>query len=473
MTAVATRRPEPRRPAALDTGAAPARPGADTGPALVLLVILGAAVRLWHLGSSRLGYDESFTAMAGRMPLGDMFRYLRLNDSHPPLDYLIHAPLARAGVDEFLFRLPSAVFSIGALALFAWWMRGRGRAGVIATALLAVSAFQVLHGRDARMYAELELIGVAAAVLADQWRRRPRPWHAPVLGALVLTGLMTHVSMFLLGAGLLALAGLRTDREAWRWRGAIVAGGLGWALLWGPTFLVQSRGGHSSWIAPTSVSGTVNALGFLLTYEPKLHVAALAAVVAGAIAMHRRAPGLTRVWLACFAVPVALALVAGFSAPVMLDRTFTLMAWAPLLALAYVLDALLRRSRVIGAVGVLVVLSIMVPSTVANISGRSGPDVPLRQLEQVILPGDVVAVHPASKAPEMQWSLGVRSKYPTRTVGVSGLPKSFSLAVGSGPRSGRIWFLDWGSHNAAPPGFTSCAPRWAWGKTHVLCLRRG
>src|SRR6476659_7063023 len=153
-------------------------------------VLVGATLRLWGLGANRLGFDEAFTAMAGRLPVGDLFSYLGVRDSHPPLDYLLRAPLARAGVDELLFRLPSAICSIGAVVLFAWWMRRRGLAGMVAIGLLAVSAFQLVHGREARMYAELELIGVAVAVLDDTWLRRPRAWHACVVGLIALSALL-------------------------------------------------------------------------------------------------------------------------------------------------------------------------------------------------------------------------------------------------------------------------------------------
>src|SRR5262249_4758835 len=144
---------------------------------LLTLTATGAVLRWWGVGANRLGYDEAFTATVGRMPIFDALRFLRNNDSHPPLDYLIHAPLARAGADELLFRLPSVFCSIAALAVFAWWTRGRGISGVVATALMAFSAFELVHGRTARMYAELELFGVLAAVFADAWLRRPRRWH--------------------------------------------------------------------------------------------------------------------------------------------------------------------------------------------------------------------------------------------------------------------------------------------------------
>ena len=443
-----------------------------TAVRLALLVAVGGVLRFWGLGASRLSYDETFTAMAGRLPVGSLFNFLRLNDSHPPLDYLLRAPLARAGLNELWFRMPSAILSLGALALFAWWMRSRGRAGLIATALLAVSSFQVSHAREARMYAELEFLGVAIAVLATAWYSKPRRWHAPLLGVLVFVGLLTHVSMFLLAAGVLALPGRRTDREAWRWRAAIVLGGLGWALVWGSTFLTQAGGGHSAWIPPTTLSGLGSAISRLVTFEPTLVLVVAAATIAGGVTVWRRNPTLGRVWTCCFAVPVALAAVAGLVEPVVLDRTFTLMAWAPCLAIAWLLDALASRRRILGLVAVLAVFAVIVPSTLRGIQTPSGPDTPLRQLALVARPGDIVAVRPATKSPELAWSLGVRGRAPTRPVAVPGLPKAFGMQVGTGRPSGRIWLLDW--RPIPHPRFTAadqCAPRWSWGHTHIQCVR--
>src|SRR2546423_11661891 len=245
--------------------------GRGVAAVLAVTVVVGAALRLWGLGAHRLGYDEAFTAMAGRMSLGDLLAYLRTHASHPPLDYLLHAPLARAGVNEFVFRLPSVVCSVGALALFAWWMRRYALAGIVATAVLAVSDFELTHGRTARMYAELELIGVLAAVLADSWLRRPRRWHAPALGALVLAGLLTHVQGFLLAGGLLALAGLRRDRESWRWRAAGLAGGAGGGALWGASFLGPGAPGKSHLVPRPPVNRVNPALRELATQHPGLH----------------------------------------------------------------------------------------------------------------------------------------------------------------------------------------------------------
>jgi hypothetical protein len=445
--------------------------GRSTNALLVVLVAFGALLRVWGVGANRLGYDEAFTAMAGRHSLGDLFDYLRLNDSHPPLDYLIRLPLARAGVDELWFRMPSVACSVAALALFAWWMRRRGAAGVIATGLLAVSAFQLIHGRAGRMYAELELLGVVAAVLSDGWLRRPRRWHAPAIGVLVFLTLLTHVSGFLLAAGLFALPGFRRDREAWRWRAAIAGGGFGWSLLWGPSFLVQARGGHSDWIPSTTVDGMVHTYARLVAYDPQLHVIVLLAVVAGGVVVWRRDRQLGRVLVCCAVVPALLAAATGTVAPVLLDRTLTFAAWGPLLAIGFLVGAIAQRARVVAAVVIVAIAIAAVPAAINVVETRSGPDRALRHLEQVVRPGDVVATRPSGKLPELAWSIGVRGPEPFHTVSLTGLGHTAGFELGHGTRSGRIWLLDWTRRPLPGPDRPRCAPDWSPGSSRVLCLR--
>src|SRR5947209_5640849 len=78
-----------------------------TAIALVVIVVLGVVLRAWRLGFSGLSYDETFTAMAARLPIDQLFDFLRTRDTHPPLDYLLRAPFARAGASDLVLRLPS------------------------------------------------------------------------------------------------------------------------------------------------------------------------------------------------------------------------------------------------------------------------------------------------------------------------------------------------------------------------------
>jgi hypothetical protein len=447
------------------------RRGRLTAAALVGLVGAGILLRAWALGAHRLDFDEAFTALTGRRSFTDLLGYLRVRDSHPPLDYLVRAPLARAGAGELLLRLPSVVFSVAALALFAWWMRARGVAGIVATGVLALSSFQIVHGREARMYADLELIGVAVAIVAASWLRRPRRWHAPAIGALVSVGLMTHVSMLVLGAGLLVIAGLRRDRDAWRWRLALVTAFGAWAVLWGPTFLVQSRGGHSDWIPPTTPGGFAHTVGGLVTSTSSLQVVAFVAVLAGAALVVRRAEAdLRLVFVGCVLVPTALVALAGFFEPMLLDRTMTAWSWGPALALGFLVAAISRRAALAAALAIAALALAVVPAGVHAVAAPSNVDRAVRHVERVARAGDVIASHTGARLHLLTWSVAVRHHRSVRPIAMDGPGNSRGELLGRQAPTGRTWLL---VSTRLPPGppLPRCAPDWSAGSLHVLCLQ--
>jgi hypothetical protein len=442
-----------------------------TGRLLVVAVVTGAVLRLWHLGAQRLGFDEAFTAMTARRPVGSMLTFLRNGDSHPPLDYLLRAPFARAGSSEFFIRFPSVACSIAALALFAIWMRRSGRVGVFAVALMAVSAFQIAHGREARMYAPLELIGVAVAFTADSWLRHPRRWHAPTVGGLVCLGLLTHVSMFVLGAGLLVVAGMRTDREAWRWRVALALGLVGWAVVWGPSFLVQARSGHSSWIPPTDFATFTRAVGGLVASGAGPRVVAVLAYGVAGVLLWRRDASMARTWTACFVVPVLIAALVGIRAPLLIDRSLTVVSWGALFAIAVVVDALWRSLPTLGVIAAagLVVLSIV--ATVQLLASSSSANIAIRHLEAVATRGDYVAIYPAHRRPEVAWSLAVAHSVPARSVELATLPDVHAIALPGAQVTGRTWLLDWRHQTGIGAGVPHCAPDWRYHQATIECLQ--
>src|SRR5215213_4225831 len=262
-----------------------ARPTRTAPTLLLALVAVGVGMRLLWIVRNGASFDESFTAMIARRPLGAVFGVLKTSDSHPPLDYVLRLPFARAGVGDFVMRLPSLVFSVAALGAFAWWMRSRGIAGLVAVAVMAVSPFQIMYGGEARMYALLELLGVLAAMLAETWLRTPRSWHVYAAGALVLVGVFDHVSGFLLAGALFALAGVRRDRAAWRWRASITCALVVWAAVWGASFLTQSSTTHASWIERTTIHSVPDAVAALVANQHGVGLVVFAAVTGGIVAV--------------------------------------------------------------------------------------------------------------------------------------------------------------------------------------------
>ena len=310
-----------------------------------------------------------------------------------------------------------------------------------------------------------------AAVLADAWLRQPRRWHAPAVGALVFVGLLTHVQVFLLGAGLLALTGLRRDREAWRWRAAVVAGGAGWTLLWGPSFLVQAHGGHSEWIPRTTIARIVHTLGGIVTNQPELHLVALAAIGVGGVMLWQQDRRLARVFVCCSVVPAGLAAAAGTVAPVLIDRTLTVASWGPFMALGFLVAGMARRSRLLAALATVALAIVTIPAAVHEIVVPSVPDSALRHMGSVVRPGDVVATSPGDKLPELAWSVGVRGRLPYRATPTPGLRNTRGFVLGDSTATGRTWLLDWRPGPLPMAHDRACARPWTRGSSRVVCLR--
>lgn len=438
---------------------------------LVAIVLVGIGLRVWRAGFCGLSFDESFTALTGRLPLGDLFAHLRAADTHPPLDTLLRAPIARAGGTAFALRVPSLVFSAAALIVFAVWSRRQGRVGLIATTFLAISEFQVLHGGEARMYALLQLLGVGGLVLADRWLRSPRAWHAPALAALLVVAYLDHVSAFLLAGGLFVLAGLRRDADAWAWRAAVAFATLLWALLWGPSFLSQAGHDWAGWIPPTSADGVVRAIGGQLTGVDGLRTLLAVAVVAGGVALWRRDQRLGRIWVCLGALPFVAAAVIGAFSPFLLDRTLSVAAWAPALALGVLGDAVIARWRLVGTAVVLAALAAVLIGTAGFLAVKQyDVDLSMDHLAAVVRSGDVVATRPARYGALADYRIGVLNGAPTHAVRVPGVPDTDAFRFGTAPATGRVWLLALASDRRHPPGYESSAPPWTDGITRIECL---
>jgi hypothetical protein len=172
----------------------------------------------------------------------------------------------------------------------------------------------------------------------------------------------------------------------------------------------------------------------------------------------------------CAFVPGVLAAAAGVFAPVLLDRTLTVAAWGPLLAIGFLLGAIERRSRAVAATLVVAIAFVAVPAALHVVENRSGPDRALRHLASVVRPGDVVATHPGGKLPELAWSIGVRA-HAIQMVSVTGLGNTAGFEIGRAPPTGRIWVLDWTQHMRGRSTRARCAPDWSRRSSRVLCLR--
>ncbi|MBN1592855.1 MAG: glycosyltransferase family 39 protein [Candidatus Coatesbacteria bacterium] len=170
--------PQPRTP--FTAGRRQGPPRSKTRLTLLILVILAAILRLYHLGHLSLWYDEAATVVLSR----DISVLPQSLSTSAPLPFVIAHYWNLFGHSELWIRLWAALFGIALVPLI--WAIGKRlfgeRAGLYAAALIAVNPLFVYYSQEARAYSLLPFFIVASAYcwLIALYRRN---WLAPGLCA--------------------------------------------------------------------------------------------------------------------------------------------------------------------------------------------------------------------------------------------------------------------------------------------------
>lgn len=235
---------------------------------VVICVLLAAALRLIHLSTQSIWFDEGWSAYAAQQPT--LYAASQADLTNPPLYYvLLNVAAQFFGTTEFALRVVSLLLGLLTIPLIyrlACATAG-DRAGRYAALLAAISAPLWWASQEARMYTLLALLVLIAALAWQQLVAKPpcgTPSRAAWLGlwASELALLYAHntgpvIVIWLNAVTLiywLAQRGLR--RPDWRvW----IVGQVGVGLLWLPYFvdrflLVQSANSAITTAPPISLT---------------------------------------------------------------------------------------------------------------------------------------------------------------------------------------------------------------------------
>src|SRR5687768_1179982 len=131
-------------------------------PSMILfgaLVVLYAAVRLWHLDGSCLWFDEIFSVHAAEHEWGALFGFVAQDLIHPPFFYLLlKVWITIGGESLFWLRLFPVFFSALALVPFLHLCRElklKRETTLLALLFLAVNGSLIKYAQEVRMYAPL------------------------------------------------------------------------------------------------------------------------------------------------------------------------------------------------------------------------------------------------------------------------------------------------------------------------------
>jgi len=223
----------------------------DLRLSLAMLVILlsGAALRLYGLDRTSLWNDEAASWFAAHQPFWNMIQ-ATANDNSPPLyNLILYTTIRLFGDSEIALRLPSVIFAIANIYLLyrlgtVLWDR---LTGVFAAALLALSGFHLWYSQEARMYSLLSLAATAFALATVQLLARPYWLRATLCTVAGMALLYSHIYGIFAWAGISAgatavlltgAAWIAVDRKTW-----FAANGLAGVsfLPWVPEFLGQAH----------------------------------------------------------------------------------------------------------------------------------------------------------------------------------------------------------------------------------------
>ena len=326
---------------------------------ITAILLLGTFLRLFRLGAQSLWLDEAFSLILAQRGWGSIIADTA-RDTMPPLYYLLLHAFLSVNNSETSARLLSAL--LGILTIPVIWSLGRRlfgeRVALLSALLLAINPFHIYYSQEARMYAQLGLFSLVAALcFFAAWQEgRARHWTGFVLGATAT--LYTHNIAFLLFLALGFFALLHW-RQAWQRRKGLALSLTSIAVLflpWAIRLPAQvGRVGGGFWLETPPILKLFTTLAlFLFGYAlpPALSVAALIvalfAVFATVLICWRalREGTVDRrvlLFLLClFAVPPLSLYLISLVYPIYLARTLIVSALALLILAAWAMTRIPR-----------------------------------------------------------------------------------------------------------------------------------
>jgi len=161
---------------------------------LLLVLLLAAYLRFHRIDYQSLWNDEGNSLRLAQRSVPALVEAAS-HDIHPPGYYLaLKGWISIAGETEFALRILSAV--AGVLTVACVYALGRTLfapgAGLLAALIVAVNAFSVYYGQEARMYAPLALLTAASMLVFVRWIARPTWRLGLALALLNAAGLYTQ-----------------------------------------------------------------------------------------------------------------------------------------------------------------------------------------------------------------------------------------------------------------------------------------
>ncbi|MFH1039064.1 MAG: glycosyltransferase family 39 protein [PVC group bacterium] len=163
---------------------------------LIGIIFLGAALRFYGLGEQCYFHDEIFELYVAQRSIPYIFKAIGAAPVHSPLNQLISHCFLHLGHNEFVLRLPAAIW--GVLGVWVVYLAGacffNRRVGLFSAFLLAISSYHIRYSQEGRMYALLVLAGLLSQYFF--WRGLQGDDRRSWIGYVLATSLALYTHLF-------------------------------------------------------------------------------------------------------------------------------------------------------------------------------------------------------------------------------------------------------------------------------------
>lgn len=398
---------------------------------VLILAVIGAAIRLVDLGTSPFWRDEAVSAFWADLPVGELINALQA-DVHAPLYYILLSGWAKLfGDGEWAQRSFGAILGGFTPAALYWALAGtfRRAIGLAAGVLLAVNPGHILYSQQVSVYALWVLLGACAIGLTLRMIRADdrRTVVAIGLGLTSSAMMYTHMwtalfwSALMVAVGIASLIKRRATGRMPAWTSPFAAAQIGGLILFLPWLIPALRQAESrtmDHLPPTPPAAwiLVESAGFWFNHIAPMVICAAVLVIGGAMGIRRlrRSPHSNNAIIAVILlasivlIPHVICLIVSPIKMLYYPR-YTIVCIPALLALT-AWAAMQFGNRIVGAVliaaiavspmvsgvnrGLCIASTVFAPSPLRDVA---------RRIDDAAEAGDVIVIYPEFYAATFNW----------------------------------------------------------------------
>jgi mannosyltransferase len=202
--------------------------------------------------------DEANSVIISGYDLPGVFHHLRLDNNVPLYYVFLHGWIGLFGISEVATRIPSIIFYV--LAILTAYVLGKevsrdSRVGLYAAFFYAISLQAIHLAQRVRMYSLLGLLaGLSTLFFLRCFSTDRRSRRDLLIYTLVNTiGVCTHIWFVFLLVAQFASHWIWSRRSTTRLMASLAFSAVSFCILWGPSFLQQTRNGATNWMLPVDL----------------------------------------------------------------------------------------------------------------------------------------------------------------------------------------------------------------------------